>query len=48
MSTRGIPHQKTVIEEGEGESDRCVLYVGSHNFTIADWGSYEKSNLHSN
>jgi phosphatidylserine/phosphatidylglycerophosphate/cardiolipin synthase-like enzyme len=37
----GIPHLKTIIiEDEEAESDRCVLYLGSHNFTKAAWGNY--------
>lgn len=39
----GIPHLKTfVVEDEEEGSERCLLYMGSHNFTKAAWGTYEK------
>lgn len=38
----GIPHLKTIVVHEE-KSERVVLYVGSHNFTQAAWGSFEKS-----
>jgi hypothetical protein len=31
-----------VVEDEEEGSERCVLYMGSHNFTKAAWGTYEK------
>jgi hypothetical protein len=30
------------VLEIEGKNE-CVLYVGSHNMTMAAWGTYEKS-----
>jgi hypothetical protein len=39
----GIPHLKTIVVQ-EKDSERCLLYMGSHNLTKAAWGAFEKSN----
>ena len=41
---RGLmPHLKTVAVESQAASDNVILYVGSHNFTKAAWGSVTKA-----
>lgn len=34
-----IPHLKTIVLEEEN-SNKCILYVGSHNMTKAAWGRF--------
>ena len=37
------PHLKIlIVKNSDGITDDSIVYVGSHNFTIAAWGAFEK------